>query len=62
MRVVITAQDEPFFLANCLRYLIEILYKHSDIVDCMVNDVSLFEKLESIFKKAIKTYNVFVLS
>jgi methionyl-tRNA formyltransferase len=62
MKIVIITQDEPFYLADNLRYLIEILPKHSNIVGCVVNDVSPFGKKETFFQKAKKTYDVFGLS
>ena len=62
MKVVIITQDEPFYLADNLRYLIKILPKHSNIVGCVVNDVSPFGKKETFLQKAKKTYDVFGLS
>lgn len=62
MRIVIITQDEPFYLADNLRYLIKILPKHSSIVGCVVNDVSPFGKKETFLQKAKKTYDVFGLS
>ena len=41
MKIIIITQNEPFYLADNLRYLIKILPKHSKIVGCVVNDVSL---------------------
>jgi methionyl-tRNA formyltransferase len=61
MRIVIITQNEPFYLIDSLKYLIEILPKHSKIVGCIVNDVSPFGKKESFFEKAKKTFNVFGL-
>ena len=62
MKIVIITQDEPFYLANNLRYLIKILPKHSKIVGCVVNDVSPFGKKETFLQKAKKTYDVFGLN
>ena len=62
MKIVIITQDEPFYLADNLRYLIKILPKHSKIVGCVVNDVSPFGKKETFLQKAKKTYDVFGLS
>ena len=59
MNIIIITQNEPFYLANNLRYLIKILPKHSKIVACVVNDVSPFGKKETFFEKSKKTYNVF---
>ena len=61
MRIVIITQDEPFYLRDNLKYLIDILPEHSKIVGCIVNDVSPFGKKESFYEKAKKTYDVFGL-
>ena len=62
MRIVIITQNEPFYLIDSLKYLIEILPKHSKIVGCIINDVSPFGKKETFFEKAKKTLNVFGLN
>lgn len=59
MRIVIITQDEPFYLAENFKYLINILPKHSKIVGCVVNDVSPFGKKETFFQKAKKTFDIF---
>ena len=59
MNIIVITQNEPFYLADNLRYLIEILPKHSKIIGCVVNDVSPFGKKETFFQKARKTYDVF---
>lgn len=61
MKIVIITQDEPFYLADNLDYLINILPKHSEIVGCVINDVSPFGKKESFLQKAKKTKDVFGL-
>lgn len=61
MKIVIITQNEPFYLAENLRYLIDILPKHSQIVGCVVADVSPFGKKETFLQKAKKTYDVFGL-
>ena len=61
MRIVIITQDEPFYLAKNLSYLIKIFPEHSEIVGCVVADVSPFGKKESFLKKAKKTFDVFGL-
>lgn len=61
MNIVIITQDEPFYLAENLEYLIENLPAHSKIVGCVVNDVSPFGKKETFLQKAKKTYDVFGL-
>lgn len=59
MRIVIITQDEPFYLAKNLNYLVESLPSHSQIVACVVNDASPFGKKETFFQKAKKTYLIF---
>jgi methionyl-tRNA formyltransferase len=59
MRIIIISQNEPFYLADNLNYLIKSLPKHSEIVACVVNDASPFGKKESFFQKAKKTYKIF---
>ena len=57
MRIVIITQDDPFYLADNLRFLIKVLPKHSKIVGCVVNDASPFGKKETFLQKAKKTYD-----
>lgn len=59
MKIIIITQDDPFYLAENLKYLIDILPSHSRIIGCVVTDVSPFGKKESFFKKSIKTYKIF---
>lgn len=59
MRIVVITQDEPFYLAKNFSYLIKILPEHSEIVGCVVTDVSPFGKKESFLKKAKKTFDIF---
>lgn len=61
MRIVIITQNEPFYLTKSLNYLLDILPKNSEVVGCVVADVSPFGKKESFFTKARKTYNIFGL-
>ena len=61
MNIVIITQDEPFYLAKNLKYLIAQMPAHSKIVGCVVNDVSPFGKKESFYTKAIKTLSIFGL-
>lgn len=61
MRIVIITQDEPFYLAENLKYLFKNLPKHSEVVACVVNEVSPFGKKETFYEKIKKTYNVFGL-
>jgi methionyl-tRNA formyltransferase len=61
MNIIIITQNEPFYLAENLRYLLKILPKESFVVGCVVNDVSPFGKKETFFEKIKKTYHVFGL-
>jgi methionyl-tRNA formyltransferase len=59
MKIVIITQDEPFYLAKNLSYLINTLPRNVEIVGCIVSDVSPFGKKESILTKAKMTFEVF---
>ena len=59
MRIVIITQNEPFYLAKNLGQLINNLPVHSEIVACVVNEVSPFGKKETFLEKIKKTYTVF---
>lgn len=59
MKIIVITQNEPFYLAENLRYLLNILPSHSKVVGCVVADVSPFGKKETFFKKAKRTYNIF---
>lgn len=61
MRIIIITQNDPFYLAKNLKYLLSILPDHSEVVGCVVANASPFGKRESFFKKAKKTYNIFGL-
>ena len=61
MRIVIITQNEPFYLTKSLRHLLNILPDNSEIVGCVVADVSPFGKKESFLTKAKKTYVIFGL-
>ena len=59
MRIILITQDEPFFLQESIKRLLEHLPKDTDIVGCVVSDVSPFGKKESFLTKAIKTLQIF---
>ena len=59
MRIILITQDEPFFLQESIKRLLEHLPKDTEIVGCVVNDVSPFGKKESFLIKAIKTLQIF---
>ena len=61
MRVVLISQNEPFYLAENFKYLIDIFPKHSKIVGCVVANASPFGKKESFLTKSIKTLRIFGL-
>ncbi|WP_405208876.1 methionyl-tRNA formyltransferase [Aquimarina sp. LLG6339-5] len=59
MKITILTQDEPFYLAENIDYLIKNLPEKSSIVSVILFDVSPFGKKESFVAKAKKTYSVF---
>jgi methionyl-tRNA formyltransferase len=61
MRIVIITQNEPFYLTKNLNYLLDILPEKTEVVGCVVSDVSPFGKKESFLIKAKKTYDIFGL-
>ena len=61
MRIILLTQDDPFYLAQNIDFLINNLPKHSEVVATVVFDVSPFGKRESFTDKLKKTYNIFGL-
>lgn len=59
MKITIITQDEPFFLADNIDYLIRNFPRHSIIVSCVVFKVSPFGKSESFVQKTIRTFRIF---
>ncbi len=59
MNIVLITQDEPFYLAKNISYLLQRLPNKHKIVACIVFDVSPFGKRESFFQKAKRTYKIF---
>ena len=59
MRIILITQDEPFFLQESIKRLLEHLPEDTEIVGCVVSDVSPFGKKESFLIKAIKTLQIF---
>ena len=59
LKVVIITQDEPFFLAENFKILINNLPKNSKIVGCVLSKPSPFGKDESFLKKTHKTLRIF---
>jgi methionyl-tRNA formyltransferase len=59
MKILIITQDEPFYLAENIDYLIRNIPKHSEVVGCCLFDASPFGKRESFIQKALKTLRIF---
>lgn len=59
MRIVIITQDDPFYLAKNIDYLIINLPSNAIISGCIVSDVSPFGKKEPFEKKVLKTLSIF---
>ena len=61
MRIILLTQDDPFYLAQNIDFLIKKLPKHSEIVATVVFEVSPFGKKETFSEKLKKTYDIFGL-
>jgi len=61
MKIIILTQEEPFYLAENIRYLLNNLPNEHQIVACVVFDVSPFGKKENFKQKVIKTLRIFGL-
>lgn len=61
MRLVILTQDDPFYLARNIDYLLRKLPPYAEVVATVVFDVSPFGKRESFRDKMKKTYDIFGL-
>ena len=59
MRIVLITQDDPFYLAENIDFLLERLPQGVDVSACILLPVSPFGKKETLFKKSIKTLSVF---
>lgn len=59
MKIIIITQNDPFYVAKSIKYLISILPKDVSIVGCVVNSPSPFGKKESFLEKTYKTYRIF---
>ena len=59
MRLLIITQDDPFYLSESLKNLINLTPKKHLIVGCVVNSVSPFGKSEGFIEKAFRTYKIF---
>lgn len=61
MRLVILTQDDPFYLARNIDYLLKKLPPYAEVVATVVFDVSPFGKREGFTEKMKKTYSIFGL-
>tara|TARA_B100000427_G_C15510706_1_gene596052 strand:+ start:1263 stop:2030 length:768 start_codon:yes stop_codon:yes gene_type:complete len=62
MKIIVITQNEPFYLTDNLKYLINILPKNSQIVGAVVSKPSPFgRKGESFLQKTLKTFHIFGL-
>lgn len=59
MNLILITQNEPFYLAQNLKYLIEKLPKHSKIIGCVVLSPSPYGRRKSFFEKALETRKIF---
>jgi methionyl-tRNA formyltransferase len=59
MRLVLLTQDDPFFLAENINYLISQLPEHSEIVACVLFEVGAFGKRKSLIEQAKETQSIF---
>lgn len=59
MRIIIITQDDPFYLGKNLSYLFDHMPQHSEVVGCVVSDVSPFGGKETFPQKSLKTLKVF---
>jgi methionyl-tRNA formyltransferase len=59
MRITILTQDEPFYLARSLDYLLDRMPAHSRVVHCILLDPSPFGKRLSMAAKLWQTWRVF---
>jgi len=62
MRIIIFTQDEPFYLAENLNYLINRIPSPNKVVGCVVSNVSPFGRQGTMLKKAKLTYDTFGFS
>ncbi len=59
MKIIIITQDDPFYLGKNLAYLFDNMPKHSEVVGCVVSNVSPFGKKETFSQKVLKTLRIF---
>jgi len=59
MKIILVTPNEPFYLAENLKYFIEILNKKHNIVACVLQSPTPFGKRKSSFQKVKETYKIF---
>ena len=59
MRLVLLTQDDPFFLAENINYLISQMPAHSEVVACVLFEVGAFGKRKSLIEQAKETQSIF---
>lgn len=58
MRLIILTQEDPFYLAENLDYLLKNIPEGTEVVSCVVFDASPFGKKLSFFQKIVDTYKI----
>lgn len=61
MKIIIITQNEPFFLARNIKYLVKKLPKDVNIVGIILYEPSPFGKNQSLVKKGLRTLRLFGL-
>ena len=59
MRIVLITQDDPFYLPENLDFFLGNLPDGTEVVGCVVSEISPFGKKQSFFAKARRTYTIF---
>ena len=59
MRILILTQDDPFYLAKNLEFLLKHLPDGCELIGCVVFEVSPFGKREGFIKKIKRTQKIF---
>lgn len=59
MRITIITQNEPFYLAKNLSYLLENLSNGTNVVSCVITKASPFGKKKGFIEKVLDSYQIF---
>ena len=59
LKITIITQNEPFYLAKNLSYLLSNLPKESKVVSCVITKASPFGKKKRFVEKVMDSYKVF---